>query len=533
MENQSSNSPILTLAWTKYSELDATSRYREVSNQRLRRGIIFAGVAATIFAIFLGSLPETTGVIGVSSKLFPVLIPLIGAGLATFTKIFYSSGDGKVTRSCAEGLLKEIYLYRTILQNTRNRRDWLAKRIEGIQRQLHLNSGGDIPLKVYTGSLPPHYDPKNPASDPGFNDLTGDEYFKYRLEKQLSMYRMSINKYQTERVRLQILVVLASILIVFLLVIGGVFSLWVELLASMTAALLTWQEVRNIDPIIKDQNKMVLELTKVYDRWAYLEPDERDTAEFYKMVRNCEDTLWNQHVEYIRAMQEVLQENPLEWEASLISQVIMEQADSERRTRFALGDAVIDSMEAEFDTTPTEEGSIKTLSDPFQQELDAMQALLTNLEAFDGLTFSPTEELTLRSQPIIAPETVIRTISTNEVLICAEPISEAKAKVGVMNQWIKVRDASNKEGYVAAWYLKIKNAPPVKVKVILDAAAFRSEALVGEGTLIKRLPLGTELNAIDPDTEYKLSEKDAWLKVRDHEGTEGFIVSGFVNKQSE
>lgn len=533
MENQISNSPILTLAWTKFSELDATSRYRELSNQRLRRWIVLAGVAATILALFFGSFQTTTGIIGVSSKVFPVLIPLIGAGLATFTKIFYSSGDWKVTRSCAEELLKEIYFYRTILQDMPNRREWLAKRIEEIQRQLHISLGGDIPLKIYTGPLPPHYDPKNPASDPGFKDLTGDEYFKYRLENQLSMYRMSINKYQTERVRLQILVVLACILIVFLLVIGGVFSLWVELLASMTGALLTWQEVRNIDPIIKSQNKITLELTKLYDRWTILEGEERTTNEFFRMVRNCEDILWYEHIEYIKSMQEALQDSTLENESELISQVLVEQKKAANSAKLALMDAVIDSTDAQFDVTSPEDGSAKTFTDPFQQEMDAMKVSTAKANASDGLTFSPTEELTLRSQPIIAPETVIRTVSPNEVLICVDPISEARAKVGVTNQWIKVRDASDKEGYVAAWYLKIRSAPPLKVKVILEGAAFRSEARVGEGTLIRRLPLGSELNAIDPDVEYKLKEKNAWLKVQDNEGTDGYIVSGFVNQQDE
>ena len=66
----------------------------------------------------------------------------------------------------------------------------------------------------------------------------------------------------------------------------------------------------------------------------------------------------------------------------------------------------------------------------------------------------PTEELSFRSQPVISPETLIRRVPATEQLICLEPANQAIAKVGVQNQWIKVRDASKKEGYVAAWYVK-------------------------------------------------------------------------------
>ncbi len=71
-----------------------------------------------------------------------------------------------------------------------------------------------------------------------------------------------------------------------------------------------------------------------------------------------------------------------------------------------------------------------------------------------ALAFLPTEELSFRTQPVIAPETLIRRIPTTEQLVCVEPANQAIPKVGVMNQWLQVRDASNKTGYVAAWYVK-------------------------------------------------------------------------------
>ena len=71
-----------------------------------------------------------------------------------------------------------------------------------------------------------------------------------------------------------------------------------------------------------------------------------------------------------------------------------------------------------------------------------------------ALALYPTEELSFRSQPVIAPETLIRRVPTSEQLISLEPPNQTIAKVGGQNQWLKVRGADNKEGYVAAWYVK-------------------------------------------------------------------------------
>jgi hypothetical protein len=69
----------------------------------------------------------------------------------------------------------------------------------------------------------------------------------------------------------------------------------------------------------------------------------------------------------------------------------------------------------------------------------------------DALVFYPTVELTLRTQPVISPDTVIRRIPVIEELLSLEPASVAIPKVGVQSQWLKVRDHFGTKGYVAAW----------------------------------------------------------------------------------
>jgi hypothetical protein len=160
------------------------------------------------------------------------------------------------------------------------------------------------------------------------------------------------------------------------------------------------------------------------------------------------------------------------------------------------------------------------------------------------LAFIPLEELSLRSQPVIAPETLMRRIPVSETIVCVEPANQAIPKVGVTGQWIKVRDASNKEGYVAAWYVKYAsgsttqqpaaNAPtaiaggPLKVKATAEGIALRKQPVVSDATLIKRLPLGTEFTVTEPNAESKVGKNDQWLKVKDPSGVEGVVAAWFV-----
>lgn len=161
-----------------------------------------------------------------------------------------------------------------------------------------------------------------------------------------------------------------------------------------------------------------------------------------------------------------------------------------------------------------------------------------------ALAFVPTEELSFRTQPIISPDTMIRRVPVTETLICIEPATQAIPKVGVTNQWLKVRDASNKEGYVAAWYVKYAsgsqpnaaataapaNAPAgtLKVTATAEGIALRNQPVVSDASLIRRLPLGTQFLVTEANAAGKVGKNDQWLKVKDPSGTEGYVAAWFV-----
>lgn len=375
--------PILQIAWARFSELDATAVDRSKSHLSKRRGIALLGVLATLFAILSNFYtPENFGLIGWSLRVLLILTPLVASGLAAFTKMFYSTGDWLTTRAGAEEILKEIYFYRTILQKRKNRRTYLEKRLQEIQRQLYRSMGGELVFKQYNGTIPSNYYPEDPNSDPGFEDLTGDDYFRYRVENQLAWHRKEIREYQSERVRLQVFIIASGVIGAFLAALGGVFSLWVALTASLTAAFLGWQELRNVDSVIRNYSKVIVELTVIYDHWLNLEPEERTQSEFYRMVRSTEEILWAQNVEYIRSQQEALKEADLDEEAGLINRVIKESVESDARARQALNEGIVASTRKTLtgtedqigETARTAMGSLveEASSELVQKELEAM-----------------------------------------------------------------------------------------------------------------------------------------------------------------
>jgi hypothetical protein len=158
-----------------------------------------------------------------------------------------------------------------------------------------------------------------------------------------------------------------------------------------------------------------------------------------------------------------------------------------------------------------------------------------------ALALFPTEELSFRSQPVVADSTLIRRLPVTEQLISAEPAKDVIAKVGVQNQWIKVRDAKNVEGYVAAWYVKYAGgstaattataAPAAaktgKVRAAAEQVALRNQPLVSDASLIKRVPLNYEFTITEPGGEAKVGKNDQWIKVKDATN-EGYVAAWFV-----
>ncbi len=162
-----------------------------------------------------------------------------------------------------------------------------------------------------------------------------------------------------------------------------------------------------------------------------------------------------------------------------------------------------------------------------------------------AIALYPTEELSFRSQPVISPETLIRRVPPKEQLISLEAANVVIPKVGVQNQWIKVRDASKKEGYVAAWYVKYAGGSTAqaattstsatgapggakKVKTTVEMVSLRNQPVVSDTTLIKRVPINYEFTITEAGGETKVGANDKWIKVKDATH-EGYVAAWFVS----
>jgi len=395
--------PILQVAWTRFAQLDAASLRRSKAHLRMRRWIAVLGVLATLFAILTTLFPADS-LVGLVLKIFLIAIPIIGSILAAFVSKFFSTGDWLVTRAGAEEILKEIYSYRTILQKEPTRRVWLEKRLEEIQRSVYQGMNGELLLEPYDGVLPPtsRFNPSYPNTDPGFHDLTGDEYFSYRLENELGWHTREVIRRQKERTRLQIWILIAGGMGAFLAAWGPPIALWVALSAAFASAFIGWQELRNLDSVVRNYSKVIMELNILFDHWKNLESEEQNQTEFFKTVRSTEDILWAQNVEYIKAMQEALKESDLEEETSLINRVIKEQRESDRRFKNEITEAVVDFtretlVETEETMTETFKSALGALAEDASSELvqaelaamrDAVHNVVENITERIGLSSS-------------------------------------------------------------------------------------------------------------------------------------------------
>ena len=376
------NVPILKVAWTRYAQLDALSEKRDKPFFRWRKWIAILGVLAALFAVITQAYSDyMPAILSLVLKILLIATPITASVLAAFVNKFYSGIERLAARAGAEEILKEIYMYRTFYKNKSDRREWLEKRLTNIQRQVFRGMSGELVLENPPEKIPPYYAPDNPNSDPGFKDLTGAEYITYRLEDQLAWHIRRVQKHETERTRLQVYILAAGGLGAFLAAMGGGFSIWVAVTASLGATLIGWQELRNLDSTIKNYSKVIMELMIIYDHWNMLEPEERTDAEFFQMVKSTEDVLWNQNIEYIKSMQEVLAQETLE-EAELVNDVLKKAVETDAALKKHMRDSVVsyasksmdearETLEEHFDETL---GSLaeEASSELVQQELSAM-----------------------------------------------------------------------------------------------------------------------------------------------------------------
>jgi hypothetical protein len=335
--------PLLERAWQQHASLDRSATRRSRRFESLRKWIAWLGILATLFAIltqqfFLTPLDSPQppfpyyALVRLGVKGLFIALPILASALAALAIKVYANGAWLVYRAGAEEIKKEIYLYRTILpKDGTSRAVYLEKRLDKIRGDVDRNLGGKPALKAKSGADKIKLKKRQPGEDPGFHDLSGDEYVTYRLKGQLDWHHKKLVQRQRERLWLIIALLAFGGLGALLAAFGGFLGIWVALTASITTALVGWQERKKADEIIRNYSKVVLELGILYNHWQTLTPEERTHPEFEAMVLGCERVLWTQNREYVRSLQDALSQADLEKDAALINEMIRETKASAQR----------------------------------------------------------------------------------------------------------------------------------------------------------------------------------------------------------
>ena len=131
-----------------------------------------------------------------------------------------------------------------------------------------------------------------------------------------------------------------------------------------------------------------------------------------------------------------------------------------------------------------------------------------------------------------------------EIRTKLEDAEKARAKIGVINQWLHIRTAKGIEGYVAAWYVLADNSAPdtelppdtlpdeLTVYVIpLAARGLRMRSGPSTGyPITKVLMPNTALTVLDV-AEVAIAKIGAigeWLHVQDGNGVKGYVAAWYV-----
>ncbi len=353
MSNQTNpNPPILESAWKRNGDYGNTAKHQKNQYYQLRRWVLYFSVIATFLAIILENFrtffpsPFVTLV-----QVILILVPISGSVLVAFLSKYQQGQKYLAMRAGAEEILKEIYLYRTVMQGNPNRNKWLNNRLAEIQRQVHRTLGGEVVVKPYTGEhINPRYYPDSADADEGIADLNSADYIRMRLESQRDWHVRRIQDHNKARMRLTILILLFGGLGALFAGVDMLFSgvaIWVALTTAISSALTNWQELNGADVIIPNYSKVILELNILRDHWFSLSPSEQTQAEFYKLVRRTENVLWSQNVQYISAMKESMAEAEAEQQKILNDSIEMSMEVAGRVQDEIIEEARLSMEEAE------------------------------------------------------------------------------------------------------------------------------------------------------------------------------------------
>jgi len=153
--------------------------------------------------------------------------------------------------------------------------------------------------------------------------------------------------------------------------------------------------------------------------------------------------------------------------------------------------------------------------------------------------------LNVRSAPS-ASGSLVTQVSDKAMLDVLEAADVAHGKIGQQGQWLRVRTSDGKEGYVAAWYLRVPDssptptpapspapAPDAVLAVTVNSPYTPLKVRKGPGVqydVLAQAPDGTMLTALESAdaVKAKLGQSGQWLQVRTPDGVTGYSAAWYL-----
>lgn len=414
MNELNSRNSLLETAWRRYAILDENSTSIQKQYMRMRFNMAALGILAVLFAILVDNYSDQVpGIVAIIFRVLLILTPIVVSILAAFSNKFQQGQKYLSYRAAAEGILKEIYTYRVANKNKPNRDKILSDRLAAIQRDLFRGAGGELVLTEYSGSIPPYYDPEDETSDPGMNDLTGEEYLTYRLENQLHWHNKKNLEMQRDRKRIQWAILIFGGVGAFLAAWGGDLAVWVAFTAAIASALVGWEELRGLDMRVGNYSQVILELNIIRDWWLTLRSSGPSDDDVANLALQTEKVLYDQNLEWVSAMRKALVDAEGD-EAKVIEDFIQEGREGMDRMKQKLMTEADELLEGGVETAVER---VETVIEDSADTLKSMFAGLTAIDeealdlppeeafdSFEALAAEPQEEMAAANQDFYTPD---------------------------------------------------------------------------------------------------------------------------------
>eukprot|EP01059_Diplonema_ambulator_P035255 TRINITY_DN8227_c0_g1_i1.p1 TRINITY_DN8227_c0_g1~~TRINITY_DN8227_c0_g1_i1.p1 ORF type:complete len:2019 (+),score=741.12 TRINITY_DN8227_c0_g1_i1:232-6057(+) len=354
---------ILTRAWESYAAWDELAYANEMRYRNLMMWILVLGTLVTAISIFQtflqlqwknetdaenssGTRKWAGGSVSVVSEMYSslsivvVVLPITISLMQSITNKINAGAKWVSLKSAAEGLLSEIYMYRTrsgaysdqeikkafekrmAAKRAKEKKDandkeeqssnvpqystrseLLHVRLTAFTQELVQSEMSENSIPKYTGPVPPHSVTR--YGDDGYSELSINEYVKMRLSPKVAAYNKDAVRYDKYKTRITLTIyglgalgTALAALATFEQLRGYNIGAWVALTTSLGSALTRYLDYTKTEWLHNKYTAVMHELESLDAWWSARGSDGAKAACVDEMVAGCEEKITEEITEF-------------------------------------------------------------------------------------------------------------------------------------------------------------------------------------------------------------------------------------------